>query len=144
MTKHNPTLLNRRHFLQMTALASGTMALTAAGTSQVFAQQAKVVVGTWGGDYARRRPHPEAERHRKRSGSGCRCTAPRQNGGRKALAARHHRYSGLLLRQYVRDERGRGCRKDRLFENSQCRESPAGNEICLRHRPDLFGQGGCL
>ena len=53
MTKHKTTLLNRRHFLQMTALASGTMALTAAGSSQVFAQQAKVVVGTWGGDYAR-------------------------------------------------------------------------------------------
>ena len=53
MTKHKTTLLNRRHFMQMTALASGTMALTAAGSSQVFAQQAKVVVGTWGGDYAR-------------------------------------------------------------------------------------------
>lgn len=43
--------MNRRHFMQTTALAAGAL-VTGAGS--VSAQQAgKIVVGTWGGDYAR-------------------------------------------------------------------------------------------
>ena len=43
--------MNRRHFMHTTALAAGAL-VTGAGS--VSAQQAgKIVVGTWGGDYAR-------------------------------------------------------------------------------------------
>lgn len=43
--------MNRRHFMQTTALAAGALV---AGAGSVSAQQAgKIVVGTWGGDYAR-------------------------------------------------------------------------------------------
>ena len=48
-TKHGH--MSRRHFMQKTALVAGALAL---GAESAFAQQAgKIVVGTWGGDYAR-------------------------------------------------------------------------------------------
>ena len=51
MTDNQHGRMNRRHFMQTTALAAGALVT---GAGEGFAQQAgKVVVGTWGGDYAR-------------------------------------------------------------------------------------------
>ena len=88
-----------------------------------------------------RGPDPQAEGLRGRAGSGGRRPAPHQDGRREAPAARHDRHPGPLRRADVRDERGGRCRDDRLFEAQERQEPDSVDEVSVRRRPHLFGQG---
>ena len=110
----------------------------------------RVVVGTWGGDYARLLAKNIETPLLKPKGwdvvqdQANDAAAPRQDDGREAPAARHDGHPGPVGRRHVRDERAGRGRAARLFQDAQRREPDPGDEVSLRHRPHLFGQGRAL
>ena len=77
-------------------------------------------------------------RHRRRSG------APRQDARRSAAAARHERPAGTFRRADVRDERRRPVPARRLREDPERAVPAAADEISVRRRAHLLGQGHSL
>ena len=89
--------------------------------------------------------HRGADPHQGRLGGGAgpgrRSRAALENARRAAAAARHLRCAGPFGAQHVPDARCRHRDADRLRQAQECRQSAAGDEISLRRRPHLFGQG---
>ena len=89
--------------------------------------------------------HRGADPHQGRLGGGAgpgrRSRAALENARRAAAAARHVRCAGPFGAQHVPDARCRHRHADRLRQAQECRQSAAGDEISLRRRPHLFGQG---
>ena len=51
---------------------------------------------------------------------------------------------GAVGQRHVRHGPAGPGRASRLFEDAECQEPDAGDEVSLRHRPHLFGQGRAL
>ena len=102
MTSH----ISRRDTLKAFGLAAGAAALPFCA-EQARAQAGRVVVGTWGGDYARllakniEDPLLKPKGYEVVQDQAGRRAAPRQDAGREAPAARHERHPGPLGRQHV-------------------------------------------
>src|SRR3954447_8911060 len=114
----------------------GVGAVAAAGFAyDAQAQGGRVVVGTWGGDYARLLAKNIEDPLLKPKGfdvaqdQASDKPAPDQDVGREAPAARHQRHPGPFGCPDVRNERGGRCGTDRLFQAPQCQEPDPADEV---------------
>ena len=115
---------SRREVLLGAAALAGAASLLRVASAQA---KGRIVVGTWGGDYARLlNKNIEApllikdgwEVVQDQAGDPER----RSNSRRDAAAARHHRRAGSFGHQHVPDARRRQCAADRLRQAEECRQ----------------------
>ena len=137
-------MINRRD-----ARSAARLRLPAGAACPARAQDNKrIVVGTWGGDYARllakniETPLLAPEGLGRGAGRGQRPPRRAKMMAEKRLRARHLGRPGPVGRQHVRDERA-GHRSSSIDYSKMpnAGEPDAGDEVSLRRRPHLFRQG---
>ena len=98
-------------------------------------EKGRIVVGTWGGDYARllnkniEEPDPEQGRLGGGAGPGRRPRAARQDAGREAPAARHVRRPGPLGAQHVPDVEAGVASRSIIRSSTNAAEPAAVDEV---------------